>query len=47
MKWQISGGDITGFNLYREVSRTKEKIATLGPEQNSYSDVTSEKDIQY
>lgn len=47
LKWQISGGDITGFNLYREVNNTKEKIATLGPERNSYSDVTNEKDIQY
>ncbi len=47
LKWQISGGDISGYNLYRQINNTREKIATLGCERSSYSDVTTEKDIKY
>ncbi len=43
--WDITGGDITGFNLYQEINNLKEKVAVLTPDRTSYSISVPEKNV--
>ncbi len=45
--WCITGGDITGFNLYQEINHIREKIATLGAERNNYAISSKDQDVCY
>lgn len=45
--WDITGGDVIGFNLYQERKNIKEKIAELGAEKKRYSMPTSDENACY